>query len=119
MEFENTIDFGPVQDALNASLPQALFQGMEHIHTETTPKIPIETGNLRGSGEVEVEGQEATIFYPGPYALYQHEGVFYRHGVVGAPLVYKRGGGAFFLEKTLVEEGPKALDIVAEGIHLE
>jgi hypothetical protein len=118
MEYENDIDFGPIQDNLNGSLPDALFQAMEHIHTETTPRIPLDTGNLKASGEVESDAEQASLFYPGPYALYQHEGIFYRYGVFGKLLVYHRGGERFFLEKTILEEKDTAIQIVADGIRL-
>lgn len=85
------------------------------MHTVATPLVPVETGNLVGSGGITAVGNEAQLKYPGPYALYQHEGVYYRHGIFGPPLKHNHGE-AFFLKRPLIQEADTVIHIV--GDHL-
>lgn len=110
-DWDINIDFPAIADELRAKLPGALLKGMEYVHSVVTPLVPVETGNLVGSGDVTVTGLTASLRYPGPYALYQHEGVFYRHGRFGAPLTHTHGQ-AFFLQQPMVQEAPTVVGIV-------
>lgn len=105
------MDFGALGDELRAKLPAALVKGTEYLRGQVTPRVPVETGNLAGSGGITTTATEASLYYPGPYALYQHEGVYYRHGRFGAPLTHNVGE-SFFLERTVVEEAPTVIGII-------
>lgn len=105
------IDFQALRDEVRAKLPAALAKGTEYLRAQVTPRVPVETGNLAGSGGVTVVGDTASLYYPGPYALYQHEGVYYRHGRFGAPLRHTHGE-SFFLERTVAEEGQTIIRLI-------
>lgn len=109
------IDFHAIGDEILARLPIALAKGMEHIRSVTSPMVPVETGNLEGSGGVTVSDFVADLYYPGPYALYQHEGVYYRHGRFGAPLRHMHGE-SFFLTKGVVQGKDAAIQIIADEL---
>jgi hypothetical protein len=98
---------------VEARIPKALATGMEVVRTVTTPKVPVETGNLVGSGDVSVIGMVASLSYAGPYARYQEFGVFYRHGRFGAPLTHTHGQ-SFFLTTSIVEAKDAAIRAVGE-----
>lgn len=106
-------------DAITARLiehaPAAIVKGLEHIKTVVTPLVPVETGNLVGSGGVTATGLEGELLYPGPYARYQHNGVYYRHGRFGAPLTHTHGQ-SFFLAIPMVTEKDAALRVVADEL---
>jgi hypothetical protein len=93
--------------AVEAATPEALGLGMEHIITETAPNVPVETGRLVGSAEPNVDGDEASVTYAGPYARYQHERLDLRH----------ESGKAKYLEETMVQESGTALRIVAQALR--
>lgn len=97
-----------VEARIEAALPDAAFKAMEHIHTVTTPKVPLETGNLAGSGAVSVTGPaSAQIYYPGPYARAQEYGLDFRH----------EHGQALYLTTTMVAEKDVAIEIAGRVIH--
>lgn len=106
-------------DALTARIleraPAALANAMGHIHTVVTPLVPVESGNLAGSGGVTVVDLEARLLYPGPYARYQEFGVYYRHGRFGAPLRHTHGQ-SFFLLTGMTVGAPGALDILRRDL---
>jgi hypothetical protein len=112
VEWEDTTDWDGVKARLSAAIPRAVGAGMEAVRTVVTPKVPVETGHLEGSGGITVGGNEATIRYPGPYARYQEFGVFYRHGRTGAPLTHNHGQ-SFYLTTGLHEASADALEAVA------
>ena len=108
-------DFGVMLDALDARLHGAevvaLGRGMEHIRSVATPLVPVETGQLVGSADVTVHeatgdgaSTVAEIYFPGPYARYQHYGLDFRHTV----------GQALYLEQPMVTEGEKVLNIISD-----
>lgn len=109
------IDFHAIGDEILANLPTALEKGMEHIRSVVTPMVPVETGNLAGSGGITVTNSVAELYYPGPYALYQHEGVYYRHGVTGAPLTHTTGE-SFFLTRGVVMGTNRAFEIMRDEL---
>ncbi len=109
------MDFQAISDEIHKKVPAALAKGAEYLRGQVTPRVPVETGNLAGSGGVTVVGDTAELYYPGPYALYQHEGVYYRHGRYGAPLQHQVGE-SFFLERTVIEEAPTIVGIVEQEL---
>ncbi|UFS58930.1 minor capsid protein [Subtercola endophyticus] len=109
MMLEWSIDMSGL-DALDeqiASLtPIAVGRGMEHIRAVSAPLVPVQTGHLVGSASVTVEGDEAKIVYPGPYARYQHYKLGLRH-THGQPL---------FLEQPMFSESEAVMQIMAETL---
>jgi hypothetical protein len=96
-----------LDDRLNEVTPIALGKGMEHVRGVSVELAPILDGNLRGSAGVTVEGGEAQVAYPGPYARYQHYML---------DLVHRQGGQALYLEQPMITEVPKVLKIVADTL---
>jgi hypothetical protein len=100
---------------LEARMPGAVTKGLEHLRTVVTPKVPVETGHLAGSGGITATVDGGELTYPGPYALYQHEGVYYRHGRYGAPLRHNHGE-SFFLESSVQSDGQNVIRIVGDAL---
>lgn len=109
------LNFDAITSRLIEHAPGAIVKGLEHIHTVVTPLVPEDTGNLVGSGGITAEGLQGELYYPGPYARYQHNGVYYRHGRFGAPLTHTHGQ-SFFLSIPMVTEADTALQVVADEL---
>ncbi len=126
IDWEFNLGFERIKEETAARIDPALLVAMEYVKTVVTPIAPIETGNLRASGDVGIgvlAGGEAAehvahLYYPGPYALYVHEGVFYRYGKFGAPLNYQSPGEPCYLIRPMVQEGPTAIRIVKKELGL-
>ncbi len=124
-DWDVTINFEQWSAELEARTDPALLKSMEYMKTVVTPLVPIETGDLVGSGDVGlgvIEGDEpaehtAHLYYPGPYALYQHNGVYYRYGQFGAPLGHTHGE-SFFLIRPMIQEAHTALEIFKKEMGL-
>jgi len=103
-------------EAVLARVPAAIQAGLEVIRATAEPTVPFgpdNGGRLRSSAELTVTGNQGQILYPGPYARYQEYGVFYRHGVFGAPLKYTTAGtGPFYLTGALIRGKQPALQAV-------
>ena len=118
--------FDRLKTEMAARVDPALLVAMEHIKTVVTAITPIETGNLRASGDVGIgpapgdvtPEHTAHLYYPGPYALYVHEGIFYRYGQFGAPLNYQSPGEPFYLLRPMIQESKTALGIVKKELGL-
>jgi hypothetical protein len=96
-----------ITDDVIAAIPEAAAKAMEHLRTVAVSKTPIETGNLRSEAEVKVHPDGAEVYYPGPYARYQHYELQLRH----------EDGQALYLEQPLVTETPTILEIVAQELR--
>lgn len=90
-----------------AAIPEAAAKGAEHLRQTAVEKTPIETGNLREEAEVKVHDDGAEVYYPGPYARYQHYELQLRH----------EDGQALYLEIPTVTEAPKIIEIIAEELR--
>jgi hypothetical protein len=104
-DFEEALD--GLDSRIMAALTPALAKAMEHVRGVAVSLTPVETGHLRGAAGVTVEGLEAQLKYPGPYARYIHYGLDFRHPM---------GGQALYLEQPMITEAPKALKIIADEI---
>jgi hypothetical protein len=102
------IHLSQINDAVKAAIPDAAFKAMEHLRQVSVSKAPIETGNLRGSAEVKPHPDGAEVYYPGPYARFQHFELQLRH---------EHGGQALYLEQPVVQETPRILEICAEELR--
>lgn len=116
IEWDIKLNFDAVNADVHERFPRAILTGLEHVRSVSAPLVPVLTGQLVGSADVKlVDNNLGTITYPGPYALYQHEGVYYRHGVTGAPLRHSHGQ-SFFLQQPMITEAQKVVDLMADVI---
>lgn len=90
-----------------AAIPEAAAKGAEHLRQVAVSKTPIETGNLRAEAEVKVHEDGAEVYYPGPYARYQHYELQLRH----------EDGQALYLEIPTVVEAPKIIEVMAAELR--
>lgn len=107
LKYDMHLNFGALRARVDAATPGALAAGIDYLHRHTTPKVPVETGRLVGSGKTHVEGSEASLTYDGPYAAVQHERTDFRH---------PRGGQAKYAEETWIVDGARAVEIMGEHI---
>lgn len=116
IEWDFQLNLDQIKADVAEKVPAALLKGMQHVRQVSAELVPQRDGDLLGSAEVVVVGYQATLSYDGPYALYQHEGVYYRHGKVGAPLKHEGKGESFYLERPMVSEADTVLQIVADEL---
>jgi hypothetical protein len=115
-QWDINIDLTDLVDVVRERLPKALGKATEHLRSVVTPMVPKETGDLAGSGDVRVTSDTtAELFYPGPYALYQENGVYYRHGRVGAPLAHTTGQ-SFFIATGVVQAKAAMIQIIRDEL---
>lgn len=79
----------------------------EKLLDEAVQRTPVETGTLRGSAKVTVEGKESVVSYNTKYAARQHEEVGWHH----------HDGQAKFLESALLDYQDELKQIMAEEIR--
>ncbi len=91
-------------DKLEEKSVEGLHKALAYVKDEASKRAPVDTGDLRGSGDVQIEGEVGTVSFNTPYAAAQHEHVEYNH-----PL----GGQAKYLESVLVEDKDKILHMIA------
>ena len=87
-------------------LPIALTKGAEFLRGESAPLVPVESGHLVESGGVRTEGLTAEVYYPGPYARYQHYELQLRHP----------HGQALYLEQPTIEKADEVVKVIADEI---
>lgn len=105
--FEASMD--DIAAKVDAAVPLALARATEHVRAVSTSLAPVLTGNLRASAEVSaISRTEYRIYYPGPYARYQHYGLDFRH---------PQGGQALYLQQPMVTEAPQCFQIMADTIR--
>lgn len=121
-------------DRIDANLEDraaaAVDRGTEVIAARARELAPKETGRLAGSGGVTVTGTgfgaRGQILFPGPYALYQEKGVFYRRAHVepdghvvperfGAPLRHDNGQ-SFYLETAVRTMAAEAVSVAGRAL---
>jgi hypothetical protein len=101
-----SIHLDQITDAVRAAIPAAGFKAMEHVHQVAVDRTPLRDGNLRGGSHVDATPDGAIIRYEGPYARYQH-----------FELLKHTEGQRLYLQTAVVQETPKALEIVAEELR--
>lgn len=102
------LDFDPLIARVHAAAGGAVLLGAEHLKAEAQRRTPVESTNLRGSADAKPAGpMRAEVFYPGPYARYQHYVMDLRH----------EHGQARYLEEPTVTEAEGIIRVVAEGIR--
>lgn len=115
-------------DKLETKHTHGLADALLFVATESQQRAPVDTGDLRGSVQVDIEGQryaqgvkgggvntvgalpekatKGSVSFNTPYAATQHEQINYDH---------PRGGQAKYLESVLVEEQDRILKLIADG----
>lgn len=87
-----------------------LLDAAEHVRGVAAELTPIESGHLVGSAEVKATDEaNVEVYYPGPYARYQHFGLDFRH----------EHGQALYLEQPMATEAEKVFQIIADTIRRE
>lgn len=71
--------------SLDSELKSAIVDPIWDYPRSPSPRNIVDTGALRDSQQMLVEGNEATWTWDVPYALYVHEGVTLRSGTVIPP----------------------------------
>lgn len=102
-----------VVDQINAGAFTGLAMAADHLLTEATKTIPLDTGDMARDGQTSVDGNQlvATVYYDGPsnpYVVRQHEELGYRHDP---------GRRAKWLELTGYEEADTITRIIADEIR--
>lgn len=95
-----------IDDAVTAAIPGAAFKAMEHVRQVAVSRTPIETGDLRTSAETKPEPNGASVYFPGPYARYQHYEIL-RH----------EEGQRLYLQSAVESEAPKVIEILTTELR--
>lgn len=127
LEWHFDLHFDELKAEMAAKADEAVLAGMSYMHGEVTPLVPVETGELVGSGDVglgvigagAVDGDHvAHLFYPGPYALYQHEGIYFRRPATYGALLSHTHGQSFFLIQPMLTYSETVIDVVRQRMGL-
>lgn len=86
--------------------PKAMRDIGQDLLGKSVERAPVDTGDLRGSGFAEVNGNETTVGFTAVYALRQHEELQYNH---------PQGGEAKYLENPLKENTNKYIQWLKES----
>ncbi len=99
-------------DRMRAGAAKGLALAAEHILTVSNEHVPLEYGDLQGSGVTSLDEAElaASVSYDTPYAARQHEELAWRHDP---------GRTAKFLENAVNSEASTAGKIIADTIRQE
>jgi hypothetical protein len=85
---------GQLTARITAAAASGLQTAAEHLLGAARQQAPLETGALRASGRVTVDGLQAAVSFDTPYAVRQHEELDYQHS----------DGKAKYLEGPMSEE---------------
>jgi hypothetical protein len=128
LEWHFDLHFDELKAEMEAKADEAVLAGMSYMHGEVAPLVPIGiTGNLEGSADVglgvigvgAVDGEHvAHIYFPGPYALYQHEGIYFRRPATYGALLSHTHGESFFLIQPMLTYGDEAISVVRQRMGL-
>jgi hypothetical protein len=101
-----SVHLDKITDEVIAAIPAASFKAMEHVRQVSVERTPVESGDLRSWAYVANSPEGADVIYPGPYARYQHYEL----------LRHERGGERLYLEKSVLSETPKVLEILTQEL---
>lgn len=128
IEYEFHLNFDQMIADIDGQADKAVLAGMEFMHGQVAPLVPVgETGNLVGEAAVGlgvidgVQGSNesvAHLYFPGPYALYQHEGVYFRRPAHFGNKLNHTHGESFFLIRPMIQDAETALRVVQESLGL-
>jgi hypothetical protein len=93
---------------IEEAAPFAVVRAAEHVRGVAAELTPVQTGQLVGSAEVKATSDhEARVYYPGPYARYQHYELQLKH----------EHGQALYLEQPIVTEAAACTRIMADTVR--
>jgi hypothetical protein len=127
LQWEFNLHFDELKAEMAAKADEAVLAGMSYMHGIVTPDVPVASGDLVGSGDVglgvvggaQVEGDHvAHLYYPGPYALYQHEGRYFRRPAHYGNLLSHTHGKSFFLILPMLTHDEDVIDLVRQRMGL-
>ena len=95
----------PLLKEIEKTKVRAMSRAGEFLLDESNKIVPLDESPLMKSGMVDVakDGSLMTVSYNTPYAVRQHEVLYYNH---------PNGREAKFLESTFKEDGPRAMRYV-------
>lgn len=101
-----------VSQKTRAAAARGIALAAEHIIGEAITRAPREEGDLRRSGDYDLDPikLEASVYFDTPYAVKQHEDLSLRH--IGE-------GEAKYLENALNAEAGTARQIIAKSMRGE
>lgn len=94
--------------AIKSEGPKGVRDGAELLLDASNQRVPVDSGELKGSGEVISDGLTAAVSYGAAHALIVHEDMEAHHS----------RGQAKFLEAALAEEQRELLAAIAASIKL-
>lgn len=101
-------NIGEVSRSIDQALSDGLKAGGELVLEKANQLVPVESGDLKDSGIVTVDGDTATVTYTSEYALKQHERLDFDH---------PGGGHAKFLEIGALANAAAIEEEIAERIR--
>lgn len=101
------LDFDPLLQRIHEAGPGAVLLGAEHLKAEAQRRAPVETGRLVGSADAVGAGLLAEVYFPGPYARYQHYELQLRH----------EHGQALYLEEPTITQADAVISVVAAALR--
>lgn len=130
IEWRINLGFDRIRENVSRAADKAVTDGVALLESFVVPVVPVETGHLASTAEagtgkkfgVGPDGDHvAHLYFAGPYALYQHEGVYFRRPAhFGAPLTHTHGQN-FFLIQPLISHRPEIRAVmgatVKSGMH--
>lgn len=93
---------------LAGAIPDALQKAGDKLAEESNKDVPYKEGDLAGSADVAVEGNEAAVSYDSPYAVRQHEDLDAHH---------PNGRKAKYLERALDDNAQALLQEMADVLR--
>ena len=96
-----------VRNAITQNINREVSNVAHDLLSKSIQRAPIDTGDLRGSGTVEVNGSSAIVAYSTQYALRQHEELNYHHD----------NGEAKYLENPLKENERTYIQYLIDAIR--
>lgn len=109
MPVTSNIDFGRGRAALRRGKRPALDAAGHVVLDSSNRLIPEETGEMERTGDVQVDGDTASIFYTHPGAAVQHERLDYHHD----------NGQAKFLEQSTTRTRGEQAEALARELRRE
>lgn len=112
ISFSSKWDSGKVVANVQNATDAGVKEGLEHLLQVSLRLVPEDSGDLRSSGKVVIEGrgkgsvQYGTTPETAQYALVQHERMDFKH---------PRGGQAKYLENAMTREAKRIFQIMAQA----
>lgn len=104
-----SIDTAAAMEKLLAGARAGIADAAADVLSRSNDLAPQESGQLVGSGQVSVDGDDAAITYDTPYAVIQHEKTELRHD----------DGQAKFLETALLGDTERTAQIITDRVQDE